>query len=138
MSFRAVHRLLHPLRAAVTVLLLLLTAACGTVTAIGFLVLAQAVGGLGGWGELVRDLFVTGGGLAALCAVPAVLALWLRARHPVASGTVATLMGALAVGVCGPQAAGSGSASLVAWGGLVLMVCAVPLPAPAAGARFGG
>jgi hypothetical protein len=130
-------RTVHALRAAVTVLLLLLTAAAGTATATGFLVLAEALGGLDGWGELLRDLFLTGAGLAALCAVPAVVALWLRARHPVASGTVATLMGAVAVGVCGPQAAGSGSASLVAWAGLVLMVCAVPLPAPAAGARFG-
>ena len=131
-------RTLHALRAAVTVLLLLLTAACGTATATGFLVLADALGGLDGWGELIRHLLLTGAGLAALCAVPAVAALWLRARHPVASGTVATLIGAVAVGVCGPQAAGSGSASLVAWTGLVLMVCAVPLPAPAAGARFGG
>lgn len=131
-------RTVHALRAAVTVLLLVVTAACGTVTATGFLVLADAVGGLGGWGDLVRDLFLSGAGLAALCAVPAVVALWLRARHPVASGTGATLMGAVAVGVCGPQAAGSGSAALVAWTGLVLMVCAVPLPAPAAGARFGG
>lgn len=131
-------RAVQMLRAAVTVLLLLVTAACGTATATGFLVLADAVGGFDGWGDVLRDLFLTGAGLAALCAVPAVVALWLRARHPVASGTVATLVGAVAVGVCGPQAAGSGSASLVAWTGLVLMVCAVPLPAPAAGARFGG
>lgn len=131
-------RTVHALRATVTVLLLLVTAACGTVTATGFLVLADAVGGLEGWGELVRDLFLTGAGLAALCAVPAVAALWLRARHPVASGTVATLMGAAAVGVCGPQSAGSGSASLVAWTGLLLMVCAVPLPAAATGDRFAG
>ena len=131
-------RAVHALRSAATVVLLLVATACGTATATGFLVLAGAVGGFGGWGDLVRDLFLTGAGLAALCAAPAAVALWLRARHPVASGTVATLMGAVAVGVCGPQAAGSGSAALVAWAGLVLMVCAVPLPAPGAGDRFGG
>ena len=131
-------RSVHALRAAVTILLLLVTAACGTATAAGFLVLADAVGGFDGWGALVRDLFLTGAGLAALCAVPAVVALWLRARHPVASGTVAALMGAAAVGVCGPQAGGSASASLVAWAGLLLMVCAVPLPPPGAGDRFAG
>ena len=92
-------RAVQALRAAVTVLLLLVTAACGTSTATGFLVLADAVGGFDGWGDVLRDLFLTGAGLAALCAVPAVVALWLRARHPVASGTVATLVGAVAVGV---------------------------------------
>lgn len=131
-------RAVQSLRAVVTVLLLLVTAACGTATATGFLVLADAVGGFDGWGDVLRDLFLTGAGLAALCAVPAVVALWLRARHPVASGTVATLVGAVAVGVCGPQAAGSGSASLVAWAGLLLMVCAVPLPPPGTGDRFAG
>ena len=131
-------RAVQALRAAVTVLLLLVTAACGTATATGFLVLADAVGGFDGWGDVLRDLFLTGAGLAALCSVPAVVALWLRARHPAASGTVATLVGAVAVGVCGPQAAGSGSASLVAWAGLLLMVCAVPLPPPGTGDRFAG
>lgn len=131
-------RALHALRSAATVLLLLVATACGTATATGFLVLAGAVGGFDGWGDLLRDLFLTGAGLAALCAAPAAVALWLRARHPVASGTVATLMGAVAIGVCGPQAAGSGSASLVAWAGLLLMVCAVPLPPPGAGDRFAG
>ena len=131
-------RSVHALRAAVTVLLLLVTAACGSVTATGLLVLADAVGGFDRWGDLVRDLFLTGAGLAALCAVPSVVALWLRARHPVASGTVATLMGAVAIGVCGPEAAGSGSASLVAWAGLLLMVCAVPVPPPGPGDRFAG
>ena len=131
-------RALHALRSAATVLLLLVATACGTATATGFLVLAGAVGGFDGWGDLLRDLLLTGAGLAALCAAPAAVALWLRARHPVASGTVATLMGAVAIGVCGPQAAGSGSASLVAWAGLLLMVCAVPLPPPGAGDRFAG
>ena len=131
-------RALHALRSAATVLLLLVATACGTATATGFLVLAGAVGGFDGWGDLLRDLFLTGAGLAALCAAPAAVALWLRARHPVASGTVATLMGAVAIGVCGPQAAGSGSASLVAWAGLLLMVCAVPLPPRVAGDRFAG
>lgn len=130
-------RTVHALRAAVTAVLLLVTAACGAATATGLVMLAGAMGGLDGWGELLRGLFLTGAGLAAVCAAPAVVALWLRARHPVASGTVATLMGAAAIGVCGPQAAGSGSASLVAWAGLLLMVCAVPLPA-GTGDRFGG
>ena len=58
-------RSVHALRAAVTVLLLLVTAACGSVTATGLLVLADAVGGFDRWGDLVRDLFLTGSGARA-------------------------------------------------------------------------
>jgi len=131
-------RAVRTVRDTVTILLLVATAAFGMFAATGFLMVVVTLGGAGGWADLLRDLALQGAGISALCAAPAVAALWLRARRPVASGTVAALVGATAVCVCGPQAAGSGSASLVAWAGLLLMVCAVPLPPPGAGDRFAG
>lgn len=131
-------RTVRTLRVVVTVLVLAATAAFGMFTATGFLTLAVAVGGSGGWDALLRDMALQGAGFSALCVAPAVAALWLRARRPVASGTIAALVGAMAVCVCGPHADGSTSSALVAWAGLLLMVCAVPLPSPGTGDRFAG
>ncbi len=125
------------LRATVATLLLLAAAGVGMFVLTVSLMLAAAVGDLGGWGELVRNGMVTLAGFAGLAVVPSVVALWLRPRQPVASGVVATGIGALAVCLCGPHAGGDGGAMLVALGGLLLVLCAVPIRPQDAGDTFG-
>jgi hypothetical protein len=124
-------------RAVVANLLLLAVAGFGMLVATASLMLAVAVGDLDGWGDLVRDGMFTVAGFAGLAVVPALVALWLRPRQPVASGVVATGVGALAVCLCGPHADGGGGAMVAALGGLLLVACAVPLGPSRAGDRFG-
>ncbi len=144
MTTRAVDRLLQitlalgSLRRAVTVLLLLLLAGGGMFVLTGTLLVLAVLGGPDGWAGLVSDLALTVGGFAVAAVVPAVGALALLPRHPVAAGTVAAFVGALAVCLCGPHAGQSQSALLVAFGGLLLVVCAVPLPPPRTRDRFAG
>jgi hypothetical protein len=125
------------LRATVATLLLMAVAGCGMFVVTGALMLAAVFADLGGWGDLVRDGLFTLAGFAGLAVVPAVLALWLRPLRPVASGAVATGVGALAVCLCGPHAAEGGGATVVALGGLLLVLCAVPIPPRETGDTFG-
>ena len=123
-------------RALVSLLLLVGLGACGAFAATFVVIVAVVVDGIGGGLDgLVRDLLLTVAGALALSVVPVVVALWLRPRRPVASGVVASLAGATLLAVCGPQAHGLDTAAVLAWAGLLLVVCALPLPE---GARFGG
>ena len=124
-------------RDTVANLLLLAVAGFGMLVASGSLMVAAVLGGLDGWGDLVRDGLFTLAGFAGLAVVPALVALWLRPRQPVASGVVATGVGALAVCLCGPHAGEGGGAMVAALGGLLLVACAVPLAPRRADDRFG-
>lgn len=125
-------------RDAVAVLLLAVLAGAGMIAATGFLVLASVFGSGDGWGDLIRSIALTAAGFAGVAVVPAVVALWLRTTHPVASGALATGIGVVALALSGPRAAESGTAMLIALGGLLLVVCAVPLPPAEAGDTFAG
>lgn len=125
-------------RDTVTVLLLVALAAAGSFVATGFLMIAAVLGDADSWDDLFRSMALTAGGFAVLAVVPAVVALWLRRSAPVVSGVVATFVGALAVCLFGPHASGSGAAFLVSAGGLLLVACAVPLPARGTSDTFAG
>ena len=126
------------LRGAVATWVLVLFAAAGMWVAVSALLFGALLGsvGIGGLGDLVHAIAFTVAGWAVLAALPAVAALWLRPSHPVASGVVASLVGAVTLGLVGPQANGSGAATALALGGFLLLVCAVPAPGRTAADRF--
>ena len=131
---------LHRLRTAVATLLLVLVAAAGAWVAVSALLFGALLGSFGvdAVDDLVRAIVLTVAGGAMLVALVAVLALWLRGSHPVASGVVASVAGVLALGIAGPQADGSDPATALALGGFLLVVCAVPVPGRPAADRFAG
>jgi hypothetical protein len=81
------------------------------------------------WLAAVSSLALSAAGLGAAVAVPAVLSLVLRARHPVASGLLATLLGGAIALAAGTGGLGSEAALVCALVGVGLVVSSVPLPA---------
>ena len=126
-------------RSALMVVILGVAAAAGMAVFVGALLMAVTFASdAGEWSDLVTGIGLWAAGYASLVWMPAVVALYLRLRRPAAAGTIAALLGALAVCVAGPSATDSGWLLAVTLGGLLLVFCSVPLPAPAEDARFGG
>jgi hypothetical protein len=122
------------LRAAVSLVLLGVLASAGLCCAavMALVGLAFGSGDSGTWFEGIRSLAFTVAGSAALAALPAVLAIWLRVHHPVASGLLATLVGGTCVLAAGQSFGESSGSTIATLGGLALVVSSVPLPSPSA------
>lgn len=119
------------LRSTVSLVLLGLVAAASTSFCAVALLVAMVFSSDGGssWAGALGSLALSAAGMGALVAVPAVLALLLRQRHPVASGLLTALLGGAITLAAGTGGIGSAAALWTALVGAGLVVTSLPMPA---------
>jgi hypothetical protein len=118
------------LRGRVATLLLVGFAVAGVWLVVGALVLAAAVSGLGGLGDLLADLLTVTAIIVGVLAVLPGVALAVRVRNRRAGDVVATLYGALVVALTAGQVREDTMFLVPHLAGLVLVLCAFPLEEP--------
>jgi hypothetical protein len=118
------------LRGRLATLLLVGYAVAGVWVVVGALVLAAALSGLGGPGDLLADLLTWAAVLVGVLAVLPGVALAVRVRNRRAGDVVATLYGALVVALTAGQVREDTMFLVPHLAGLVLVVCAFPWEEP--------